>query len=248
MIINTKENKKHLEETEHPKNTSKPKALILLAICIVSIIVIIVYQIYMNYNSNFNYLKTDRGEALVYTSYSQNKKEVPCINVDSQDIRNINNDIVDFCNNYVNSEASEIKYEYSLSGNYLSVVVKVVDELEGKPIIVFKSYVVNLNTKTALTKEEIYNLFNVTDDIIYAKIHNKYIDYYDEECKEGYLEEQQCNFDCFLEMRGGNEYLNNIQYFIRDGKLSLFKPFDVSLAFGEDEFYTEDRFEFQISD
>ena len=83
MIINTNNSpkKRRLEEKEDEKNLDKSKAIKLLVLCVLAIIVIIATQIYKSYMKNFNYMKVDRGEHIVYTRYNQNSKEVPYVNI-----------------------------------------------------------------------------------------------------------------------------------------------------------------------
>ena len=75
MIINTDTKKKHLEEKEIIKKSNN-KPIILLVVSILLIIFIIFYVIVKSYYSNYNYLKEDKKEYLVYTRYNQNNIEV----------------------------------------------------------------------------------------------------------------------------------------------------------------------------
>ena len=226
MIINTNTGlkKKKLEEKESNEDTrlNKKKAITLLILCISLIIVIILYQIYSNYRRDYNYLKEDRGEYLVYTRYNQNNKEVPYINVASQEVKKLNNEIVDYCNEYVNIENLQIKYEYNISGNYLSVIIKVIDN-EKK--LSFKSFNVNLKTRKSLTEDELLQYFKVDKDIVSASIYNKFVDMYNEEVKEGYIEGNLCDFECYMNYREVDDYLSDVSLAIKNGKLTAYKPF-----------------------
>lgn len=250
MIIstNTGPKKKRLEEKDEVKNLDKSKAVKLLILCICSIILIIASQIYKSYKQNFNYLKVDKSEYIVYTRYNQNSKEVPYINVNSNDVKNLNEKIVEFCNDYVNIDDAKITYEYNINGNYLSLVIKVINNKEFPSKIVFKTYNINLKNRSVMSDEELLNYFRVNEDLLYAKINNRFIEMYKDEVAQGYMEEAECNYECYLGYRGVDDYLSELNYYIKDGKLVVYKPFIYSSIFGEEEYFNEDSFIFPITE
>lgn len=250
MIINNNSGpkKKKLEEKDDIRDLDKSKAKKLLILCIFAIIVIIVNQIYSNYRKNFNYLKIDKSEYLVYTRYNQNNKEVPFINIDSNEVKDLNEQIVEFCNTYVNVDDAKIQYEYAINGNYLSVVIKVINHKQLPSKIVFSTYNINLKDRSVMTEEDLINYFNVNEDLVYARINNKFIDMYNDEVAQGYIEEGACSYECYLGYRGVEDYLSELNYYIKDGKLVVYKPFIYSSIFGEEEYFTEDSFIFQITE
>ena len=250
MIINTNNSpkKRRLEEKDHEKNLDKSKAIKLLVLCVLAIIVIIATQIYKSYMKNFNYMKVDRGEHIVYTRYNQNSKEVPYVNINSSDVKSLNDSIVDYCNNYVNSDDIKIKYEYSINGNYLSLVIKVINTKELPSKMLFKTYNVSLKNRTVLTDQDLTDYFKVNNDIVSARIHNRFLEMYKDEVAQGYIEEMECDYTCYLGYRGVTDYLEDINYYIRDGKLVVYKPFIYSSIFGEEEYFTEDSFIFELTE
>ena len=250
MIINTNNSpkKRRLEEKEEEKNLDRSKAVKLLILCILAIIVIIATQIYKSYMKNFNYMKVDKGEHIVYTRYNQNSKEVPYVNINSADVKSLNDSIVDYCNNYVNSDDIKIKYEYSINGNYLSLVIKVINTKELPSKMLFKTYNVSLKNRTVLTDQDLTDYFKVNNDIVSARIHNRFLEMYKDEVAQGYIEEMECDYTCYLGYRGVTDYLEDINYYIRDGKLVVYKPFIYSSIFGEEEYFTEDSFIFELTE
>lgn len=250
MIINTNTSpkKRRLEEKEEEKNLDRSKAVKLLILCILAIIVIIATQIYKSYMKNFNYMKVDKGEHIVYTRYNQNSKEVPYVNINSADVKSLNDSIVDYCNNYVNSDDIKIKYEYSINGNYLSLVIKVINNKELPSKMIFKTYNVSLKNRTVLTDQDLTDYFKVNNDIVSARIHNRFLEMYKDEVAQGYIEEMECDYTCYLGYRGVTDYLEDINYYIKDGKLVAYKPFIYSSIFGEEEYFTEDSFIFELTE
>lgn len=250
MIINTNNSpkKRRLEEKDDEKNLDRSKAIKLLILCVLAIIVIIATQIYKSYMKNFNYMKVDRGEHIVYTRYNQNSKEVPYVNINSSDVKSLNDSIVDYCNNYVNSDDIKIKYEYSINGNYLSLVIKVINTKELPSKMLFKTYNVSLKNRTVLTDQDLTDYFKVNNDIVSARIHNRFLEMYKDEVAQGYIEEMECDYTCYLGYRGVTDYLEDINYYIKDGKLVVYKPFIYSSIFGEEEYFTEDSFIFELTE
>lgn len=250
MIINTNNSpkKRRLEEKDTEKNLDKSKAVRLLILCIFAIIVIIGTQIYKNYMKNFNYMKIDRSERIVYTRYNQNSKEVPYVNIDSSEVKALNDSIVDYCNNYVNSDDIQISYDYSINGNYLSLVIKVRNDKEVPSKMIFKTYNVSLKNRMPLTDQDLINFFKVNEDIISARIHNRFLELYKDEVTQGYIEENECDYTCYLGYRGVDDYLEDINFYIKDGKLVVYKPFIYSSIFGEEEYFTEDSFIFELTE
>lgn len=250
MIINTNNSpkKRRLEEKDDEKNLDRSKAIKLLILCVLAIIVIIATQIYKSYMKNFNYMKVDRGEHIVYARYNQNSKEVPYVNINSSDVKSLNDSIVDYCNNYVNSDDIKIKYEYSINGNYLSLVIKVINNKELPSKMIFKTYNVSLKNRTVLTDQDLTDYFKVNNDIVSARIHNRFLEMYKDEVAQGYIEEMECDYTCYLGYRGVTDYLEDINYYIKDGKLVVYKPFIYSSIFGEEEYFTEDSFIFELTE
>lgn len=250
MIINTNNSpkKRRLEEKDDEKNLDRSKAIKLLIVCVLAIIVIIATQIYKSYMKNFNYMKVDRSERIVYTRYNQNSKEVPYVNIDSSEVKALNDSIVDYCNNYVNSDDIQISYDYSINGNYLSLVIKVRNDKEVPSKMIFKTYNVSLKNRMPLTDQDLINYFKVNEDIISARIHNRFLELYKDEVTQGYIEENECDYTCYLGYRGVDDYLEDINFYIKDGKLVVYKPFIYSSIFGEEEYFTEDSFIFELTE
>ena len=71
---------------------------------------------------------------------------------------------------------------------------------------------------------------------------------YKDEVAQGYMEEAECNYECYLGYRGVDDYLSELNYYIKDGKLVVYKPFIYSSIFGEEEYFNEDSFIFPITE
>ncbi len=254
MIINDKtpNKKRHLEEIEEPrkkKNPNKNKALFLMVVCFLLIVIIIAYTLLRNYNKDFNYMKEDLSEHIVYTRYKINKQEVPYVNIKSKSITSVNKDIVTFCNNFKEYEKIQITYDYNINGKYLSLVIKVktygVNDWND---VYFHTYNIDLKARSFISEENLLKRFKITDELLEARIHNKFVEYYNDELEQGYLQEEECDYDCYIKYRGFEEYRDDISYYIKDHKLIVYKPFETRSIFGEEEYFTDESFEIPITE
>ena len=251
MVINTDfdKNKKHLEEKDEMDSSFRRKPIHYLIICIVLILFIIGFAIYRNYRSDYNYLKEDRSEMIVYTNYNQNNKEVPYINIKSSSVKSVNQNIQEFCNQYINDDNATIKYEYYISCNYLTLLVKILDIDTNLSYLYFlQPYTINLKTRTYMNEEELLKYFNVTEEDVSSRINKQLLDYYNEEVSEGIIPTSECDFECYLSTRDITNYLDDVTYGIKNGKLIAFRPFVFTSIYGEEDYFTEEHFEFEITD
>ena len=239
---------KLLEKIQETPDKSK-KLVIFTATILVFLI--IANSIINNNNENYNSIKLDKTKFLVYTKYENNvngkKQEVPYININSEIAKTINEDIKIFTDKFVDSSKNILTYEYSLNGIILSVAIKIVDYENEIPTPYFRTYNLNLETQEALSDEALRKYYSVTEEEVETKIKNQFIAYYNDESEKGYIVPQECNFKCYMECRRVDDYLKDISYYIRDGKLYVFRPFSFYSIYVEEEYFTDQHFEFLIS-
>lgn len=228
---------------------------ILIAIVVFLIILIIANSIIKNNNSNYNNIKINQSKYLVYDKYNNNEEKyskiVPMVNIDSISVEAINKDINLFISDFINIDECIIKYEYDISGIILSVVVKIIDyeTEETGPKAHFRTYNVNLDTAEAISNESILQFYGIqSEQEIAEAIKNKFQEHYTIEAKEGFIEASFCNFDCYIENRGISSYLENVSYYIKEGKLYAYKPFNFYSIYGEQEYFEEEDFQFLIKE
>lgn len=231
------------------KAPGKTEIYLIAAIAIIFVISISIYRYMLN---NYNYLKQDIGKQLVYTSFTNNTskylKEVPYVNIKTENIQNINSEISKFSNKYLNIEKSVLTYEYNLNGVILSIILKASNFSNNNiPEIEFLSYNINLDTETIIDNETLFSYYEIDLNYINNKLEHKFKSYYQQLVKEGYFSSRECNYKCFLNTRGIDKYTDNINYYINDGKLYAYKPFFVISIYGEEDFFKEENFIFEIS-
>lgn len=233
------------------KNENIKKVLILITL-IILIITICIFHLWQKSKENFNNIKEDKNKYLVYSRYQNTSttypKEIPYINMKSQVIASVNEDIALFCNDFFESEKSVISYEYDISGIILSVVVKVIDnETEYAPEPYFRTYNINLETEEVISDDALLQFFEVNTSIVEEKIKEGFEKFYNGVIMDEYFDPTECNYECFLKWRGVENYLENIVYYVKEGKLIAYKPFTFYSLFGEENYFKDSDFEFTIA-
>ena len=210
------------------KKLKKSDLYLFIGIVLLFVIIIIGYRFYQSYYSNYNYLKLDRSKHLVYNAskdqYGNFYQYRPMVNIKDELGDIINKDINDYLDNFTKEDVS-ITYEYDLSGKILSLILKVEDHsfVESTDVLYYRAYNVNLDTLEILPNDTVIGYYELSYDDINTVVNNKLNEYYNELVNRNLID-NSCNYNCFIKTRFYNESIDDIEYFIRDGKLVLFKP------------------------
>lgn len=250
------ENDKELEDNKKAKVkqplSNKKKLIVIGIVCL--IIVLIGYIAYNYYQNNYVSLKEDKFKEIVYPIYTRknNKKtstEVPKINIKSSKIDKVNKDIYKKMGSFLGKDTNTSSYSYEINGDILSLVIEMIDyNTDYTPEFRFKTYNINLNTLELMSDKDLLELYGVKEKDVEKSIKNKFKYFYKDELKKGYLDKNECPYECFLNWRNVNNYMDNLEYYISDGKLYAYKEFVVVSLYGEEEYYKEGDFLFPISD
>ena len=231
-------------------NQQKTTLIIVVAIAIVAMLA---YSFHENNIKNYNYIKESWFENIIYTSYYDDRneyiKEVPYINIKGEQITEVNNQIEAFSTKYTNLSRAIITYDYSITGQILSVIIKAINyETNYASEAEFISYNINLKTQQVYTNQEILDLYNINAGYVSDRIKNQLQQYHKDIIKEKYYSLQQCNFTCFLKWRNIEDYSKGIACYISAGKLYVYKPFVFASIFGEEEYFKDKHFVFLITE
>ena len=231
---------------------SNKKIIIIGIVCFVIVLIgLISYNYYQN---NYVYLKEDKFKDIVYPIYirkniDKTKTEVPKINIKSKNIKKVNSKIYEEMGKFLGEKNNTCTYSYEINGDILSLTIEMIDYRDlYVPEFKFRTYNIDLETLKEVSDNELLDLYDVDKKDIEKIIKNKFKYFYKDELKKGYLNENECNYECFLEWRNVNSYMDNLEYYISDGKLYAYKEFSVLSVYGEDEYYKEEDFSFYISD
>ena len=247
--------KRRLEQIERQERNNKNntnKVIIAIAVAIFLIIFILVYGLSKVQNSNYNDIKENKNKDLVYTRYTKNTNDfqvdVPYVNIDLGVVKGINEDITLFVNDFMDSNKALITYQYDINGHILSLLVQIVDyDVETVPQTYFRSYNINISNGELLSEQALLDYYGINKEQVENIIKSKFQDYYNDEVEEGYIDKNYCDMSCFLKYRDMEGYTENLNYYIKEGKLYIYKPFQVYSILGEEEYYKDSDFEFLIA-
>ena len=244
--------RKKIIKKQNPNKKNKTEGIFQILLVLVIAIIIVVTFVQKKSTENYNDIKLEKGNFLVYTKYEDKStkytKEVPYVNLKADVFKQVNSDILLFCNEYMQKDKSIITYEYDINGIILSLVIKVINnETTYAPEPYFRTYNINLETEEVISPESVLEFYGITKKQVEHKIQRKHEAYYSEIIKQGYYTASECSYDCYLRYRGITGYLEHVSYYIRDGKLIAFKSFIAHSIFGEEEYFNDKSFEFEIA-
>ena len=200
-----------------------------IAIVVIFIIVMISYFLFDRNTNNFNNLKEDQSKDLVYTEsetqYGYYYQYKPYVNIKGELGYVINNDIETYMSNFHSSNIG-VTYDADLSGKVLSIILKVEDYsfVEGAAILYFRSYNINLDTEEILSNEALFSYFDLTTKDVEGILNYQIEQYYYLLSQEGKVD-GRCDYDCFLESRDFTSGIDDVEFYVKDGKLIAYKPF-----------------------
>jgi len=239
-MTNNKKNNSLLSDLFYNK-----QMIIYLLICILITLLLIAFNYY---RSDYNYLKKKIYKPLVYTKYkkSNNKEvlvQVPTINIRNKIVEKINNEIASDLEKFLKKDNNKVTYEWELNGKVLSLVIEKVDNNTlYTPEIKFKTYNINIEEGVILSDSDLLNIYSISREEISKKIESQFMDHYKKELDEGYFDEHECNYECYLGWRNIDNYLDNVEYYIHDKNLYVYKEFSVYSVYGEERYFTDDDF------
>ena len=224
------------------KLLNNKKVIILVSILL--IVAILIYGINKYNSHNYNNMKIDKTKNFVFTSstiQSENYiQERPFINIKGYSIEIINKDIDKFLDTFTEDNI-EMKYEYDINGEVLSLILKVEDHslAQSATITAFKSYNINIKTKELLPNEKVLDLFNTTEEDIEKIIKKETKDYYNNLVSNNNISINECDYNCYIKNRNIENCLDGIELYIRDGNLIVFKPMTFIPLYDDEEIIKE---------
>ncbi len=235
------------------KKYIKNKNFIIGCIVISTFLLVVfnVYFYYYNSSSNTSYRNIkENNNLIVYTRYSKTYKdiltEVPYINLKTSIIGDLNNEIATFSNYYLNNDENVINYDYGISGDILSIVIQVNCYDNHLPVVLFKTYNINLKEKKLLNDADILDLYKINIDFVSEKIQKKF-EYFFKDEREKKIFDEECDYSCYLNMRDIDNYTDKIHYYIDNAKLYVFKEFNIYSIYNEEKYFKNKDFKIEIA-
>ena len=231
-----------VDQEEEQKRYLKLAIIIGIAILILWFIVSLISSVF---KQEQNYIK----EKSRYTYPDSNIVSIlPYLTLKSDDATIVNEELHEMYNTAIKSKNSQFTYRYSISGDYLSLVAitYLVEDDTNYPYPVFKTYVFDLKTEKLLTNEELLNQFSKTEQDCLNTLEQAMQEYYQGELEEYYLDERECDYNCFLKAREINKDFSQIMLYIEDNKLKFYYSFKTYSNLGEEKFYKNEDFLFAV--
>lgn len=231
--------------------SSDTKKIIIICVTIFIIIFLIVYVFFRKQNDNYNDIKENKNEYIIYSKYEKTKtnypKHIPYVNIKGDVISQVNEDIDLFASDFKDTDRCTLLYEYDISGVILSIVLKAVNyNVEYAPEVYFRSYNINLSTLELISDEALLDFFDTNVDDTKEAIEAKFKSFYQDILEEEYYHPEECNYECFLNYRNVQNYMDNVNYFVKDGNLIAYKPFVFFSIYGEEDYFEDEDFEFLL--
>ena len=231
------------------KRFKKKDLMLFLGLSVLSILLIIIYYTYSS-SDPYNKVKVDKRLDIIYPVYEKDDYVVPAININDENINIINQEIVNKANTFLAKKGSSIAYNYSISGEVISLAIQYIElDKFDRPIVSFDTYNINVLDKHVLTDEEILSKLSVSEEEIYNIVSSKFRDFYKDEVDKKVLD-GECDYECFLYMRGieNDNYTKDRKLYINSGNLYVLKAFDIYSPFSEENYFTFNDYLFQITE
>ena len=222
---------------------------IIAIICLIVFGIFVIYH-YANSNNVFDKYKLNKNKNIVFPIYSKGKTSVPNLNLKGQVIEEVNNIIVSKANDFLKGK-NTITYNFEINGKILSLAIQYVDyyDEDKYPIITYDVYNINYYSSKLLSSDEMLQLYGIDKSMVKPIVEAKFGEYYNKAIEKGYYG-GECDYDCFLLLRGinNNDYLENSYYYIKNGNLYILKPFKIYSPFSEEKFFSTNDFLIQITE
>ena len=144
--------------------------------------------------------------------------------------------ILEYFNTIFNSFDKDdicITYDSNVNGKVLSLIMKVEDYsyADSAVIYYFRSYNVNLESHEIVDNDMLFSYFDLTSDVVYSTFNQKLEEYYYELVNGGGIS-RSCNYECFIKDRGFEDGYDDIEFYVKEGKLIAYKPY-INISQGE---------------
>lgn len=188
----------------------KNNKIIWLFILVISLVIVLISVLIINKNK----------KEIIYTKSKNGDSSLPYININTDDINKINEQLksdYEMIKKYNNE--SYMKYEYDDS-DYLSLVVE--EGIKQDDYILEKNfYTYNIDTKSkrVLSFDEILNIYNLNYDDVKETIETELKRQYESEVNEGYIDDNECDYQCYLSFRNYKSIDENLTIYKKNDKV-----------------------------
>ncbi|MBP5678203.1 MAG: hypothetical protein J6X28_00045 [Bacilli bacterium] len=225
-----------------------PKYLVAGVFVIILLIGLVIYH-YGNRDNGFDSYKIQKNQYIVYDLYSYQENHIPMINLKGDTISLVNQEIQTKTEAFLKESPNIVTYQYDLTGNVLSVAIQYLNLEEKEPVVSYDVYHINVYTGELYTDSDIYQMYSVSLEEVSLVVKSRFQEFYKELFEEHYFDEE-CDYECFLYMRGIVEenYMEDAHAYIKDGNLYIIKVFQIYSPFHEEDYFSFQDFLIQITE
>ncbi len=187
--------------------------IIIAMVCIFYVINIITGESNVNkYIKNKNY---------VFTIESSGTSKLPFINIDSEEVKKINEELKKEYHEIILYSNSYMKYEYNIKEDNLSILIEKGIKKEDDDFLEIKYETYNISVKDKKIKDynQVLKENNLNINSLKNVIETNLKDQYDKEVNQGYVVYQECDYNCFLEYREYTSVENNLKIYVDNEKV-----------------------------
>lgn len=162
--------------------------------------------------------------------------------INSRKTFHVNGEYIDELNKGIetiknNLDDKNIKYSGKTSKNdkIYSALISATDEDNNK---FYMSYNIDSISRRVLNNEEVAKEFNYSLNDIYKKIDDRLNTYYKDQVSEGYMDPNECDFDCYKSFSLNIDTIENMySLYVENNKLYIYLSFDYNDILDDKEYY-----------
>ena len=170
--------------------------------------------------------------------------DVPKINLAGEVFEKINDDIQNIFDN--NENGDRIEYEYDISEDTFSILLKRYIVSENKEFIEYNYYNIDLINMKELELEDLLEKYEINYSDLSFFIRNKFLNYYADLLDAGYFKGTECDFNCFIANCNFQDFMEDNVYYIKNNHLYLYKFFNIYNEYNYNDFFSYDDFVFEV--
>lgn len=199
---------------EHVKN----KKIILISIIAIVIIIIL---------------------SIVFILIINKKNKAPKISSDTEEAEFVNESIDYIYKKYENTD-SKVSSDKSTSNNIESILITIEKNVKGynHKIPLYVSYNYDTKTNKLLSFNELAEQFGYEYNDIVKLVNKRFNDWYTDEVEQGYVEENECDFNCYISFYRNIENIEEVfTLYVKNNKLYVYIGFDIDSIIGDKEYF-----------
>ena len=224
------------------KSNSNYIYIILIIILVCSLSVLLLGDNSKDYD--VNKILLDQTKPVIYEAYKVENNIFPVINIQGEDIKRINNEIIELYD--TKNNVSNFQYMYDISKDTLSILIVNNIYVDNIKHINYKSYIIDLNQQRELSNEEVYNKFDIEEETLRVFMNSKFLNYYADLLDKNYVDGNQCDYNCFIYNCNFQDFLEDNSFYIEDNHLILYKYFNTNTKYNYGSYFIDDNYRFVV--